>query len=125
MVVGADSIFYFWYYRKQFLARVKNFKFYENYLDVSGWKFKKQYSYQDISWLSLTKKEPSHLVNRLYGTHFELETIAFAIKDEPVLFQFENPKNKNLKTDLYSWMSRKVSPEALRKPAGSLFLEKP
>ena len=119
VVIGVDAVFYLYYYRNRFTARVKRFKFYENYLEISGWRFKKQYNYQDVSWLSMTKKEPSHLVNKLYGTHFELETIAFAIKDEPVLFQFENPKNKNLKSDLYSWMSRKVSPEALRKPVSS------
>jgi hypothetical protein len=124
VVVGADVAFYFWYYRKQFLARVKNFKFYENHPEISGWKFRKQYSYQDLSWLSLTKKEPSHLVNRLYGTHFELQTVAFAIKDEPMLFQFENPRNKSLETDLYSWLARKVSPDALRKPASSQLYEK-
>jgi hypothetical protein len=91
-------------------AKVRTIRFYEGFIEMSGWKFKKQFAYQDIS--SLSKR-----IER--ATFFSEEQVSFRIGDELFLFRFKNHRNKNLGVDLYSWMSRKVPTSALSKPVSA------
>jgi hypothetical protein len=97
--------------RKRLTSKVKTIRFYGNYFEVSGWKSRKQFTYQDISSLS----KGLHKV-----TFFSEEEIRFRIRDELILFRFKNLVNRKLHTDLYTWASKKVPPSSLGKPA-SLF----
>ena len=106
-----SAFFVIYSLRSRILAKVKTIRFYEGYLEMSGWKFKKQFTYQDVSSLSKSVETV---------TFFSEEQISFRIRDELYLFRFNNHRNKNLGTDLYSWMSRRVSAEALH-PHVSIF----
>ena len=109
--IGAAAIYlYFAYWR--WSQRVKTFRFYEGFFELSGRKFSQRFGYEDVSRLSLTRTT--------FGG-FSEDVIAFTVKDELAIFRFKNPVNKNLNADLYSWMAKKVSHSAMTKPIESSF----
>ena len=99
-------------YRLQFATRPKSVRFYENYLEVAGRNFRRLHPYNDVSklWLSRTMTFGAR-------SNSPSERVKFALRDEPAVFVCKNLKSKPLKSDLYSWMSRKVPAESLQKPA--------
>ena len=85
--------------------KVREIKFYDNSLKVSGLRFKMEYDYEDISGLELKK----------HGGFLSRDKIVFAIKYfEPRVFQSINPMNRELNTDLYTWLSIKSPASALQ-----------
>ncbi|HEV2137655.1 MAG TPA: hypothetical protein VGR53_02320 [Nitrososphaerales archaeon] len=86
--------------------KVREIKFHDNSLVVSGLKFKMEYDYEDISRLELER----------HTGFLSRNKIVFAIKYfEPRVFRYTNPLSRELHTDLYTWMSIKVPPSALQK----------
>ena len=71
--------------------------FYNQYARVIGWNFEKEMGYDDIEKVSKRK-------TRLGGTNLSL----FVKHEEEPLVLFWNPMNKELKTDLRSWLLRKT-----------------
>ena len=100
------------YARRCIIAKVKTIRFYDNFIEMSGWKFKQQFTYQDVSQLSKVRKRS--------GLFYE-EVVSFRIKQEFFLFSFRNLKNKDLKTDFYSWIVRKVPSTVLKVSGASVF----
>ena len=89
--------------------KVREIRFYDNIIDVIGYRFKAQYAYDDVSRLELTGRR---------GV-FSRSAMSFAVKYESEPFRSANPKSRELNVDLYTWMTYKVPPSALSgsKPA--------
>ena len=82
-------------------------KFYDGSLTIKGWKTDVKVTYSEVAGIS---------VGRAYGFlwRFMFPGVSFFIKGYPKPFIIPtNPKNKKLKTDLYSWIVAKTQQSAI------------
>ena len=84
--------------------KVREIRFYDGSIEVSGFRFEAEYDYEDISMVRLKPQ----------ASFFGRDIIAFEIKYLSHEFQVVNPLNKELNTDLYTWMTVKAPPASIR-----------
>lgn len=81
-------------------AHVRSAHFYETAFEVSGWKYKREFPYAMIYDVIFVKG----IINE--GS----VTISLKNEEDPIVIQ-SNPKNRWLKMDLNTWLSRKKGKE--------------
>jgi hypothetical protein len=87
--------------RKLVFRTVKRVEFYDHYFIVSGWNTNKRIKYTDIEKITPIKGKMIYLIPRT--------RLSISVRGEGwIRANLENPTNRKLKTDLYTWLLGKV-----------------
>ena len=85
-------------------------RFYDNHIQISGWKLKLRATYDDLE--NVSKPTP----RKFLGEVISGDEVFFAIKGNPHDFQVPNRKFGRPKTELYQWLLAKNPSAAEWKP---------